>query len=460
MGINILAFISIFVFSLVGVWGDTPSVQFALKHAEIDLLKAEILPYVMSHLGTIHIPNIHTSKSIFDIDVKDIWARISDIGSKNIELIFTEGNGNIGVRVRDVGGTGHADIRASTWILHKSMEADIGIHGAGADMTLILGENKGFPTLTLSGFKVYIGSSNVDINIHGDIIDDILGWIVDLLKGKIIDGVKNAINSQVPPAINVEINKILASIPHEIELGNFTIKYDLPSAPVTHNTYMTMPFAAYLYIHNRTVPPVENPPVLPKTDPTDSHGVQFFISDYLIQGAIATFYAAGVLQYNITTNIFGLPFILGCKADNPPDVEFNDSITVKIKGACDAELDQGEGGKLILGIDMELDFNFLEDVAEDKLYFQIGEMVLTHFNMHVDNQSSPEWDWFKTAFNVFLEDLRTSYNQQMGNKGIPLPTFQGINLTDSDQTAKEHYLEIISTPKIVLLQNPSLLHDS
>ena len=51
-------------------------------------------------------------------------------------------------------------------------------------------------------------------------------------------------------------------------------------------------------------------------------------------------------------------------------------------------------------------------------------------------------------FNEILEGVIEGVNQLLGDKGVPLPSVEEVDYTDTDHTIEKGYIKICSNPKL------------
>jgi hypothetical protein len=52
------------------------------------------------------------------------------------------------------------------------------------------------------------------------------------------------------------------------------------------------------------------------------------------------------------------------------------------------------------------------------------------------------------VFNEILEGVIEGVNQLLRDKGVPLPSVEEVDYTDTDQTIEKGYIKICSNPKL------------
>eukprot|EP00824_Muranothrix_gubernata_P016205 TRINITY_DN33745_c0_g1_i1.p1 TRINITY_DN33745_c0_g1~~TRINITY_DN33745_c0_g1_i1.p1 ORF type:complete len:463 (+),score=88.26 TRINITY_DN33745_c0_g1_i1:90-1391(+) len=410
--------------------------------SEINTVKNELLPIVMSQLGTISIPDVHKSSGPFKIEVYSIRAKVDPISTNHVSIQLIEGTNKVHLHIWDLTCSGSAKAKAKAWFISKTSDVSMKLHSVGIHADIVTSQRNGRPHVEIQGFGLEASEGNVDIHFHGDFIDDILNVVVSLLKGVFFGSIKSMINSSVPPAINSAVTNLLNSLPEKVKVGdNLGIRYSLASNPVTRNKRMCWALAGYMFNWNHEVKPTKTPGNIPDYDGSNNKGVQLLLSDYVLDTGLVALYKAGLIQIDKSFNVLGMTVQLTCHGNTEPSITFHNSIYGEAGVQCHVKTVQGGATTGDFSFTSITEFDLTQSIKAQTIYFQISKLDMKDVKV---NGNAP--DWFKNDVNELLKDVQAGVNQELGAKGIALPNVAGVNYSDVLDKVGQGYIEVAVTP--------------
>ena len=73
--------------------------------------------------------------------------------------------------------------------------------------------------------------------------------------------------------------------------------------------------------------------------------------------------------------------------------------------------------------------------------------------MEIDNPNKYDLKWFVDGINMILEKTAEIINVLLGQRGIKLPSIEGIDYSDIEESAKVGFIEVLVTPIIHLQES-------
>ncbi|WAR13475.1 BPI-like protein [Mya arenaria] len=267
----------------------------------------------------------------------------------------------------------------------------------------------------------------VDIKFHGG-----MSWLYNLLKGKVENAVKKSLPPQICKLVNKSIDqdgeKKLASLPVSIKIDKYLLDYRLTGTPNFTTQYLETYHKGEFLWGSAPVESPLSPPALPTTAAADRM-VYLWVSDYTFNTLAAVSHRHGILKFNVTA------------ADLPA------STRGVLNTTCDGFIPKCVGG-LIPAIGKEypnrlVDLRLASTAAPRlsitsagltlkasgtvELYERRpGAAAVGAFLLSLDADEFMDF-LIKEALNVYLIPKINGY----GTRGLPLPTTDEFNLTNS-----------------------------
>lgn len=420
-----------------------PSLKNALRNQVIIDFKNNIVPFISKQVSHLTLPDVHTSSSGFKIDITSIHVDINPFNGNQIGIQFVPNTSIIRFSGRGFGMQGHAHIHAKWTIISKSFDATIGVRNLGFDCQITALSYAGKPIIHVDSVQVHLSSGDISIHFSGGIINKILEFIANLLKGHFVKEIVGQLQSKLPPMITEEVNKRLKTIPSEIDVGpHLQLKYSFPNSPFVRDTYLFTGIVAYIHPKGNPTPPPYECADMPEFDANNPKGIQFFFSDYVVRSSLDSSFAAGMLVVSFEKDMLEHHIKMTCRATSSPVFAFKNAIDVTVASICDVVLDRNDNTKFAMI--SEVHVNLKEYMKQAVLFFTINEAKF--LKLEYKQEKPVDIEWFKNGVNKVLEAIKEIVNSELGAKGIPLPTIQGIDYTDTVQYVKEGYLQICTNP--------------
>ncbi|XP_052818948.1 bactericidal permeability-increasing protein-like isoform X1 [Mya arenaria] len=304
----------------------------------------------------------------------------------------------------------------------------------------------------------------VDIKFHGG-----MSWLYNLLKGKVENAVKKSLPPQICKLVNKSIDqdgeKKLASLPVSIKIDKYLLDYRLTGTPNFTTQYLETYHKGEFLWGSAPVESPLSPPALPTTAAADRM-VYLWVSDYTFNTLAAVSHRHGILKFNVTAAdlpastrgvlnttcdgfipkcVGGLIPAIGKEYPNrlvdlrlastaAPRLSITSAgLTLKASGTVELyERRPGAAavGAFLLSLDATLTTTLDASVTKDVLHGKVHQLSLNLKTKRSD--VGPVGDEFmdfliKEALNVYLIPKINGY----GTRGLPLPTTDEFNLTNS-----------------------------
>ena len=266
----------------------------ALTQSGIDFLTEKVIdPMLVSYMNDLKIDDIDTKVDGIEIKIHGIEPHDFDC-SKCAEISLQPG-GDLELSIRDFDIKVHSHVTAH-YIISTGATCDSKLK----DGTVTVGikvdvGSDGHPTLKSDNVDVSIDS--VDLGCDG-FAGTIMDALTKVFKDKVIGEISDAVKKAMPDAID-QLSKTLDGVALDIPFTNdfAEIRFELSAAPDVEAEYVSVPVLG-------TVVPVANPgqvapypiPQIPSYDKDEDSYVQVFLSDFTMNSALYTFWAADRLS--------------------------------------------------------------------------------------------------------------------------------------------------------------------
>ena len=420
-----------------------PSLKNALRNQVIIDFKNAIVPIISKQVEHLILPDIHTKSDGFDIDVTNIHVNITPFHPNQINIVFVPNSCIIQFSGAAFSMGGSAHIHAKWKFISKSMDADIGVKNTGFACQIQLLSHGGKPNIQVDSVHISLTGGDVSIHIHGDIINKILEFIANLLKGHFVSQIVGQLQSKLPPVITTTVNSKLNTLPSDVALGSsLNLKYGFPFNPYVKDQYLFTAISGFVHPKDTPNPPPYEPSDMPEFDGANPKGIQFFFGDYIVKSSIDSLFSLGLMTVAFQKHVLDHDIKMVCKATKSPKFDFINAIDVTVSAYCDVNFDADPKNKF--GLKAEVHVNMKEYMKAAVIFFTIVEAKFTQLEYVIENPI--DINWFKDGVNTVLAVIVEIINADLGQRGIPLPTIQGIDYTDTSQYVKQGYIEICTTP--------------
>ena len=106
------------------------------------------------------------------------------------------------------------------------------------------------------------------------------------------------------------------------------------------------------------------------------------------------------------------------------------------------------------GLITDVNVNLKEKIKDQTLFFEILKLAVA--NMEIDNPHKYDLKWFEEGLNFVLAKAAEAINLLLGQRGIKLPSIEGIDYSDIEEYVKAGFLEILVTPIVHIKESDVL----
>lgn len=414
-----------------------PTIKNALRNQVVIDFKNAIVPIISRQVEHMHLPDVHSGK----VSITNIQIHIDPFNPNQIGIQFIPNTSTIQFVAGGFKMQGSAHVCAKILIVTKccDIKTSVGDAGFTAQVTLLSVNNK--PNIRAENLHVHVGG--VGIHVSCGFLSPLINFIIGLLKGHIVGQVVHALESQLPGLMMKEVNARLNDLPVDIDIGpNLQIRYGFPYAPFVRSDYLFT--GIFAFIHQRGNPTPPNFPIadVPEFDGGHPKGVQFFLTDYVIKSALEASFRLGLLTASFERDMLGHHIKMDCRASRMPEFGFINAIDSVVPAECSVVFDRNNNNHFTVVADLHV--NLKEYAKQAIIFFTIIEARFQRLEYRTDKPIDIEW--FKRGINDILAVVIQIINADLGQRGIPLPKFRGIDYVDMVQLVKNGYLEVCTTP--------------
>lgn len=359
-------------------------------------------------------------------------------------------------------------------IPYGSGEVDIDVKEVSAFIDAIL-----FAELQRPNIEVIDAAANVkslDLHFSGSFFAGILNFAKKTLIDTFVAQVREKFGIKAKEYTREYLDKWLKTMPVAMRLpfpapfNSTVIRYGLPSNPVVDKDFLGLPFRGDIVPFENS-PPVPIPePSLPELAPsTRSYDIETRISTYLIETALYSYWELGVLQYSFDSSSIPLGFgKTDGYGDVAPFMKTNypgKPVSVDMAASSAPHLAFGEGGQITITAPMDLTFwvhtsestRFEAFVLSSDITFKttvqlvrksnqslylVSKIELLKLEMRLkrSNVGTVSFSFLVDLLNLMINSVIVPFVNIALEKGIPLPTLEGINYTKFDLIFEKDYL--------------------
>ena len=425
---------------------------------------------IIKEIGFIKAEDQDLSINAITCNITNINFGISNYSHEKVKIRFEPSN-KIHISLEKIEGWGHISLFFKLLLVEHSDNVSFEINNLRVYSTVIIKSKK-------VGGKILPDAVITTLNYDYDFdfeLDSSLGYVVSLFKAPIKKLISNEINKVIDKEINYGLQIGLSMIPNEIIVDKnkgYAIDYSLISTPYIENNFLL--FNSYARFINLNIKETQNkenyfmPFSVPSYDLLGKSS-QVYISDYVINTALFTFFKTRDLEILITPDM--LPKDL-------PLIKLNTTwLNMIFKGITDVYgIGQNvyinvivyENPQLILkeklisfilptnieimvegfeGIAVKFRTTFFVDAV-----FKVFENCKISGNIQNVNIQNTYVIWSFTEDENFESNIEKNFNMIKGlalpfinmfvlkNIHFDIPVFKGINFTDMTITHHENYV--------------------
>lgn len=286
--------------SVVSIYAQNPGVKVAVSPAAIKNFNDNILPIIISKLGPITVPDVHSGKvSVTNIVVNKFSlpsnAIVAQFGDNSLKL----GTSNFGVEI-----SAHAQVKILFVKIGVSVTATCHDSSALADISFTYANEH--PQISVKNFDVSI--HNLNIKFGSSIIAKAASAIVNLFKGPLAKTISSKVSSGLGATLASHINDAIQRVPNtaEIKGSPLAVAYNLISNPNVTPSYFSLPVDGSFYETSvgKVTPPITPAGPMPDYDTTSGSQVQAFLNQYVFNSGLYSAWHAGMLKFEISKSLF------------------------------------------------------------------------------------------------------------------------------------------------------------
>ena len=426
-----------------------PGIKVAIKQSTITAIKDQIVAYIMKQLHDITANDIEGNAGPIHYHIHDIRAHLEPLPPENVHIILVPNSNQVRASIGGIRASGHCRIDYKILFISGGFDGDADVHDVGVETGFAFGyDGEGRPTAAMTGFDIGISDGNVNLSFHGDILGELVNFLANFLKPVFVGLVRAVIDNTVPALATKMINDMIRTLPMSVDIGpNMAITYKLPQNPWVNADYFCAAISGYIYYKPNPHPPNYEPRPCPDYDASSQKGLHFFLTDYVIRSALDASFEADLLNVVVSVTVANYDVSLNCKAKTAPILTFNSAVSVTAGALCEITATNKQSGeKMNFGLSADMLVNLKEYIKEQTLFFEILQISLS--NMQIDNPNKYDLKWFEDSLNQILQAAADFINIMLGQRGIKLPSIQGITYADIEEAPKDGYIETLVTPII------------
>ena len=443
--------------------------------------KNTALPQLVQAMNAVTLPDY---KSTLGTGFLKVTARMTKVRCSNFNLDVK----NTGVTLKApnqvvVAASGLTGQMTFSWGYMSPLGGDSGdgtvqILSAGLSATLELSQVNGVPLMTVSALNFTI--TDVGITIANTPIASVANWLLSVVKTSFITDLTTALNQYGPGTLTAVLGEVLGGYSTRIPLSEtLAIDYNFTSDPqVVSDSFLQLNILGQFIdlTHPDQVMLVNPPPELPQFDP-ESSDVQVLVSDFTLNTGLYAGMTSGAFNLEVTQqtptigamlttsnldNYFpGLEKTYG--EDKPCELSCDPAAPAPyfslIAGApgnmtghsvmdCDLFVIEEEQRNHTLSLKITSAFSVEARLEHWVLKLNLANSKVTNVEIYECNlPKKPSEQSLKNIMNLLvMKGAVPSAFEMVFGKGIELPTFEGVDLSDATLTIMDGYLAIQASP--------------
>ena len=428
-------------------------------------------PEIQQFITDINLPDQQFDVDIISVSLSNIHFGITNFQVESVNCEFVSPD-IIRIHITDIKGWGKFSSEFS-WAfisLSEDVEFDLYDFDINCDVKILSKSREGklLPDALLENINYNI---DFDFTLHGD-LSAILNLVKGPIKSIILEQLDNFIINESNEALQQALNLIPLDIDINIEKG-YAIDYTLVETPSISPEANFLLFNSYAKFINKNIPDTKEdryplPLGIPKYNITGKKA-QFYITDYVINSALYTFYRTGDLRYtaspevlpqefpfNLTTTyldtilLFGIEEIYGENKEcditfevyDIPLVNLDEKImkfnvptktTVNVRGYNDSAI------IFTNMVEVKAELRLLEDV---NVTGYIYELSISQTNITYNNLPKVTEEIIENGFGYISELIKPFLNLYiLKNLHFEIPSVKGIKFTNMTISHNIKYIE-------------------
>ena len=459
---NITLTLLLILTSIFCVVGTNPGIVIRVNNQGLAYVDSIAIQVLINKLKTTTIKDYSGETSTplgdFEYDLTNLHNTGASIGSSSFKTVPGVGL-SLSASGVSVSFTGDWHYRKVHWPhISDSGSFDISANSVSFSLTAKIGAEKGRPSISTASCSGNVGDLNV--KFHGG-----ASWLYNLFKSKIADSIKSQLNSviceEATKAINEDAEQELATFPVRKQLDKYAlIDYSFIEAPLFEENYMDVRIKGEIMSATHPTESGLIPSVIPSNQ-TCTKMICFYITDYVLNTAGEVYYKENFFnrtinasqvppsfKYQLDTNLLKLlglakvydkypdrPLFLHLYCTEPPSMNSQSTgINIGIKGNVEVYVVTTEGDIVFL---FTLGAN-LTGSGTVRVNVTILQGAVTKFDVVFDVVKSavgdikPNIGIMNLLLHLLFENTIIKELNEKGQKGIPLPVLDNVNLEDSE----------------------------
>ncbi len=443
------------------------------KVAINDSTTKSIIKYFAPRINKV-ITNIHIDDQSFKvkkikITLSEINFGISNFSPDLVNVKFLEPD-IINIKVKNIKGWGKFKGKFKWAFISNTERVNFDLKDLDVDADIKLTNRiKDGKILPNAIIQKLIFNYDYDFSFHGSLAG-ILNIVKKPIKNAINKNLNKIIQEQSQEGLNIGLNLIPIYIPINDKKG-YAIDYSLISTPKIRQNYLL--FNSYASFINTKIPDTQSKKFPLPENVTDYNingkQLQVYVSDFVINRALYTFYKTGDLLYLIKPEI--LPKELPIKLDTTylntifwgmsdiygkgklcdmlisvysnPKVDLNSkyahfylpsNVSINVRGNDTPAI------TFTTDVHLELDFQILENI---NISGYINEMKINNTKIYESKIPSVTPELITGEFDIVFTIIKPFLNSFIkSNLTFPIPSVEGIKFTDMTIQRFENYVAV------------------
>ena len=428
-------------------FAEKPSLKADVNNDMLAILKTFAVEEISKNMKEIHLLDFESDLIIAKLWAKNITLNVDRFHGNQVDIELVEGTNDFILRGRNLTISGSLALIVKVLFSTYNCKANISVANTGFEARISLMKNKTRLAVEVKSVDISLQKENVGITMACNVMQNVINALITFLKTYFFQSIKSAMSEMLPLMIANSTNTVLSQLPDDVEIMNgVAVKFAFTEAPTVKSSYLVTPINVYAHMIDKPEPPPYEAPDLPDLNPSCTKGFQMFISDFVVRSAVETAHQAGIMSFHKTITAIGFDITVDCKSNSTPSIKFDGTIAFTGSSYCAADFVlHGTTYKFSLGFLADVSAILTETIRNSTIYFEIERMTVTSlkivFGMIIDLKT------LLSFVNMYLEEVRKVINNEIANKGIPIPTFNLFDISDVTEVLIDHYIFVCGTLK-------------
>jgi hypothetical protein len=454
-------------------------IEATLSEVGASALLNSLVPLVEQKIGSLPIPDLPFDQDGFEGSVTNVKCENLAVASQSVS--YASNAISVNLEGMSLSCSANWNFKLKIWP-HKpdgSGSVDISVTNTKASMSVGLITANLHPQLQCAPVSLSIG--DINLSFHGSALD----WILNLFKSLIENAIKNAlqgtVGSSIASFINDDVNKELQGLNLDLAIAApppFDIaeaRFGFVANPVINPTFIGVQMQGdVVSISSPNAPlPIPSPSLPPFSPASDGQlYIEAFISSYTLVSAAYTYFAAGLEHWILTPSQIPLGFnetqaylliAPGMLVAYPTNASVQ--LTVSVGDIPEVVITNASGVAatlpLVLSFEAEnANATFTQAFAVNaiatlSLIPSVGEnpkvsggliitgsfkYIASNLTLNSTNVGPINVDLLSIFAGVTLEDVIVPILNVLLGTGLPIPSADGLTLTNATLTTGDGYI--------------------